>query len=185
MAEKDRIKWDEKYRSRQGDLGEAESYLKECYPKLASGRILDIGAGEGRNTRFLLKKKLQVCAVDISSVGLERLKNECAPQSVETLCVDLETNLDPACLGIYHNLVMIHYLPPDDLWRTLINGLASGGVILFCTFNEMQHEKTGFSLRFCVQKEQLINLSSQLELLDYQRRMDGEKHHDAYLFRKF
>ena len=44
-------------------------------PKIPKGKVLDIGAGEGRNSIFLAKNGFKVEAIDLTKQGLKKLTN--------------------------------------------------------------------------------------------------------------
>jgi tellurite methyltransferase len=55
--------------------GQAEPTIVERIPEFAtSGKVLDIGAGQGRNALFLARNGFQVTAIDLSSVGLAQIE---------------------------------------------------------------------------------------------------------------
>lgn len=65
--------FDEQYRKTKDVFGAApEEILVECAPMIPRDRaVLDVGAGQGRNTLFLARKGLTVDAIDPSSVATE------------------------------------------------------------------------------------------------------------------
>ena len=72
MTDKDRDKWDSRYRKRLG--GTDPSPILKKYCGLAScGNALDIACGNGRNSMFLAAKGFVVDAVDISTVATSHL----------------------------------------------------------------------------------------------------------------
>jgi SAM-dependent methyltransferase len=75
-------KWDERYSKHEWLYGQKENdFLRECRPKIKPhGRILSLGEGEGegRNALYLLKQGFRVDAVDLSEVGLNKLRTAAA-----------------------------------------------------------------------------------------------------------
>lgn len=78
----------------ESSFGEPAKTLEWCLRHLPKGaRILDLGAGDGRNALYLAKHGFRVKAVDLSEAGilkLERLANEQGLQ-VETEVADAAT----------------------------------------------------------------------------------------------
>jgi hypothetical protein len=66
--------WNERYSAYDFVYGVAPNeFLASMADRLpASGRALDIGAGEGRNALFLATRGLSVLAVDQSKVGIQK-----------------------------------------------------------------------------------------------------------------
>jgi tellurite methyltransferase len=63
MTDKDREKWDARYRKKLGGLKPSSILIKHC--SLASvGKALDIAFGNGRNSIFLAEKGIEVDAPD-------------------------------------------------------------------------------------------------------------------------
>lgn len=50
--------------------------LEQTALKLAQGKILDVGAGSGRHALELQKMKKEVCAIDISSLSVDVMKEQ-------------------------------------------------------------------------------------------------------------
>lgn len=86
--------WDERYSSSDLAYGEAPNdFLAHMADRLpASGRALDIGAGEGRNALFLASRGLDVLAVDQSEVGMQKARRLATERGLmlRTRAVDLQ-----------------------------------------------------------------------------------------------
>ena len=95
-----------------------------------SGRILDIAAGKGRHTRYLLRKGHSVIAVDKNLSSLRNIKNA----RLSLIQVDLETGDSwPYKEGMFAGVVVTNYLY-RPLFGPIIASLAPGGVLIFETF---------------------------------------------------
>lgn len=57
-----------------GGEGKPESLVTELTKYLQSGYVLELGAGQGRNSLYLTRHGLKVEAKDISAMGLEKLE---------------------------------------------------------------------------------------------------------------
>lgn len=141
MSKADLRKWDERYR--EGSYAERRhptALLARYLRELRRGSALDVACGAGRNALALAKAGFDVDAVDISTVALERLRNDARTEglSVRTFEADLEYGL-PELLELrdcYDLILMVRYVNQPVI-PALIDRLAEGGV-LFCE----QHLRT-------------------------------------------
>jgi len=126
----DRLKWNEKYQS--GNYPDEPAAVVKAYAKLAQGkRVLDIAAGNGRNTLFLAQQGFKVDAVDISDAGLAQFAGK--HPGIHTICADLDEFDIPA--DRYDLIININYLN-RRLFPYIYEGLTSGGILIFQTFLE-------------------------------------------------
>ena len=99
------------------------------------GRVLDVAAGSGRHTAFLLELGFHVTAVDRRTEGLLDLGG--ARCTVRAL--DLEANPPDAALAPlgtgFDGIVVTNYLH-RPLFPWLIAALAPGGVLIYETFSQ-------------------------------------------------
>jgi SAM-dependent methyltransferase len=107
-----------------------------------AAHVLLPGDGEGRNSVWLAQQGLHVCAMDGSSVGLDKARALAAERGVTLTTVHADFTdwvPDPACLDAVV-LTFVH-LPPD-LRRTVHHRLAAalrpGGVLILEAFHPMQ-----------------------------------------------
>jgi len=124
----DQDKWHKRYQTKSYPVSASE--LVTNYIHLAKiGKALDIAAGNGRNSRFLIKQGFSVDAVDITSTGFELFQSEnagiCFKQE------DLDFFIIPA--NSYDLILNLNFLS-RRLFPYLITGLKPGGLIIFETF---------------------------------------------------
>lgn len=85
--------FDEEYREKRAYFGvEPESILEAHGGRIPRGsRVLDVGAGQGRNALYVASLGHEVDALDPSAVGLEQLREAAreAELDVRTWCADL------------------------------------------------------------------------------------------------
>ena len=102
--------------------------------RVAPGRALDLGAGEGRNSLWLARRGWAVTAVDFSEVALGkgRRRAEAEGLTVEWVVADLRT-LRPARGSLDLVLLSFVHLPPGERRRVLrraARALAGGGSVV-------------------------------------------------------
>jgi tellurite methyltransferase len=117
-----RQKYDEFYDEKRSSFGDQpSSELKRHWNEVeTSGRALDLGCGDGRNTLFVAGKGMSVTAVDISGVGLdklhERILTEDLQQKVQVMRCDVRDF--PFRLSSYDLVVAVtlfDHLPAEDI----------------------------------------------------------------------
>ena len=94
--------------------------------------MLDLAAGGGRHTRYLLAEGHSVLALDRDISGLDDLT---ANETLEIIQADLEANTWPLADRNFAGIVVANYL-----WRPLlphiVTALIPGGVLIYETFAE-------------------------------------------------
>ena len=146
MAQSDRLKWDKKFSNmdHQIENGEASYMLKKFYSQASGKRALDVACGTGRNALFLAAQGFEVDALDISPVGLARLKSSAEKISgagvVNTVVTELE-EYHPT-RNSYDVIVATNYLN-RRLIPELANALQVGGVLVLDTFASDKEKYTG------------------------------------------
>ncbi len=94
------------------------------------GHVLDLAAGHGRHTRFLLSRGHRVTATDIDVADLGDLRDHSHCKVVEA---DLESGKWPFGEQQFDAIIVTNYLHRPHFPR-LLAGLAPGGVLLIETF---------------------------------------------------
>ncbi len=119
MAQKDRIKWDEKYRQDETLLNKEEPsrFVKRFATEARRGRAIDLACGGGRNSCYLARLGFSVEAIDLSQVAIEALKKRCEGLHVKAIQADLDTFVPRP--DAYDLAVMINFLD-----RSLIDRVA-------------------------------------------------------------
>jgi tellurite methyltransferase len=78
--------WDKIYAEGGYDMAPDEK-LVQLSGKIPKGKVLDVGAGEGRHTLWLASQGFTVDAIDISSEGIRRLEHQAERFGLEVNCV--------------------------------------------------------------------------------------------------
>lgn len=168
MARDDRERWDRRYASGEEAEPEPPDWLEALGDEIPSrGRALDVAAGTGRAALWLARRGLDVTAVDVSAVGLERCAARAHREglSVETVASDLEQ--DPLPAGPWDVITCFHYLQ-RDLFPALRESLAAGGVLV-CEIgtrrNLERHARP--SARWLLEENELLRLCAPLSIVYY------------------
>lgn len=113
--------------------------LKLLQQEMPSGRILDVGGGDGRNAVHLAENGYEVVVVDLSQVGLDKIKRLAKEKSlvIDTHCLDITNDSVPGEFDGMLFSFMLHHLD-TEVAKLVINKLKvqtkKGGVHLIATF---------------------------------------------------
>lgn len=134
MSEADRERWDARYSRAELVMGPApKPFVRELEGLLPrSGKALDIACGEGQLAKWLAQRGLDVTAVDISPVAIEKLRRRAAGATWAPRLLAIEADLDEGLPRIAPGLDLVtcidFYAPAImEEARAL---LAPGGMLL-------------------------------------------------------
>ena len=101
----------------------------------ASGRALDVGAGEGADALWLAEQGWEVTASDISGNALARVGAEAGRRGLDVRCVRVDANEPDAFGAETYDLVSMQYgsfhrTPDRRGVRNLVGAVARGGTLL-------------------------------------------------------
>ena len=126
--DRDRERWNDKWRERAGELEPPAGFLVEHAHLLpARGRALDVAGGAGRNAIWLAKRGLDVTLIDISRVAIQRAERRAHDIGIADRLRLLEGDLDALELPApIFDLVLVvdflHRARRDDFARLLFEG---------------------------------------------------------------
>jgi tellurite methyltransferase len=129
MGREDREHWDAKHAVPIGAPAHPAPFLVDHAHRLPVGRALDVAAGAGRNAGLLASLGHRVVAVDVSRVGLARLR--AAVPGVA--CVQMDLDLPGVRPASCDAVVVVSFLD-RRLFDPAVDWLRPGGVVLWDTF---------------------------------------------------
>ncbi len=113
--------------------GKPEEIVSDILKYRSSGTVLELGAGEGRNSLYLATQGFKVTAWDISKVGIEKLNRTAQEKSlsIQTEVKDIRTLNSDYHYDIFVCTYVLHHLLRQDALelikqvkqRTNTNGL--------------------------------------------------------------
>ena len=182
----DRERWNTRFSKRPMIQPTIPGFIEETFEQILPGTVLDVASGDGAAALYLAAKGFTVTASDISDVALERLALFAQELNLEvaTCVVDLDQPAPLTRLGTFDNIVIAHFKPETNYWPLLVSLLRPGGKLLLSTFNMKHHLENGFSRRFCLAENQLVNVSDQLVLEHHASVNRNGRYMDDYLFRR-
>ena len=151
--------WDQRFASTGFVYGEQPNdFLKEHASRLKAGQALCLAEGEGRNAVFLAELGHQVCAQDISPVGLGKAEELAQRRSVKihTLCCDLAA-FHPETASVDLIAAIWMHLEPElraTVLQRAVEALRPGGHLLIEGYSTKQ---LGFSSGGPTRRELLID----------------------------
>lgn len=155
--------------------GKPESTVSKIPTYIASGKVLELGAGEGRNTLFLAEHGFDVTATDISSVGLEKLRKR-----AEAIGLHIQTvreDICSVCMEEFIDVLVCTYVLQDvprlealDIIKKMQEQTNGGGIHTISAFtkeSDFYRNKPQTNTLF-LEKEELKNLYSGWDILHYE-----------------
>ena len=177
--------WSQKFKLREDKLMEPELFIKNNVHFMRIGTVLDIACGDGRNAIYLAKRGFEVTGVDFSDEAIKRLSkfSEENNVSINKKILDLSNLNEINNLGKFSNIIISHYKPTTELFHTLPNLLDKDGILILCTFNYRQHEERGFQMKYCLEKDEFLNVSDELLLIKHEVIDEERGHLDGYVYK--
>ena len=158
MAQKDKIKWDSKYREMADLLASRppSDMVKKHYAEAPGKRALDLACGSGRHSIFLSGKGFRVDAVDISSVALEHTAAKVDGDNITIIEADLD-RYSPAP-ETYDLIIETNYLDRSLIERAK-DTLKEGGVFIVETYvSDEANEKKDSNPDYLLRKNELLSI---------------------------
>ena len=127
--------WDHRYGGDQLWSGHPNGTLVEEISRLAPGRALDVGAGEGGDALWLAEHGWSVTASDISQRALDRINAQAVRRGLRVECDHVDANALDAFTTDAYDLVSAQYAsiprtPDGRALHNLMNAVAPGGTLL-------------------------------------------------------
>jgi SAM-dependent methyltransferase len=171
MAERDRARWDERYRDGDwSDIDEPATVVRNAEAWLEPpGLALDVACGAGRNALHLAARGYRVLALDISWEGLQRLADKARQRRLPILPVHADVErfaFPPATFDLIVNTRFLLRSLFDEYRRAL----RPGGLLLFETYNVDEIEKLGGDIwrEYALERGELRAAFADLEILLYE-----------------
>jgi SAM-dependent methyltransferase len=167
VTDEDRIRWDERYRTKGPAPLDgvcpppAFAPYEDLFP--VSGHALDLACGQGLHAVWLARRGLAVCGFDVSPVAIGHAQELARQARVEDRChfsvVDLDHGF-PA--GQRVNVVLCHKFRDRRLDRAIIERLVPGGLLALTALSVVSPGRG----RFRTTPDELRAAFAELELID-------------------
>ncbi len=170
MSEDDRRRWDARYRAQTATPDEVPGppspfgAVEHLFP--TRGGALDLACGTGHSAVWLALRGMEVRGLDVSPVAVARGSELAARHRVADRChfdvVDLDDGLPD---GRPTDLVLCNRFRDPDLYGSLVERLAPGGMLAVAVLSEVGAEPG----RFRARRGELRRVCADLDVL-----ADGE-----------
>lgn len=155
--------------------GRPEKVVSEIIKYKTSGSVLELGAGEGRNSLFLAEQGFEVTAQDMSSVGVEKLTAAAQKKGlhIRAEVKDIRTlNLDQG-YDVFVCTYVLHHLSWEDaisLIKQMQEYTNDGGLNTITTFTKDGdfYQNNPSTENFYPSEGELKELYANWEVLEYE-----------------
>lgn len=174
--------WDEYYQNTLNEqkprytLSLAQQYFELDH--ISPGLAVDLGAGTGRDSLFLLKKGWKVLAIDAEALSIEIILNRAQDENLQ----NLETNISgfadmtlPDHIDLINASFSLPFCPSEDFsecWNNIVEHLAVGGRFAGQLFGDRDEWASGPSGTFHSQEE-MLNLFKDHFVIEYLQIEEG------------
>lgn len=109
--------------------------------QITNKKLVDMGAGEGRDSVFFALQGLNVLAVEIAPAGLEKAVKLARENgtTIETMEADINEIVLSKMFDIVYSIGTLQYIRPENRKRqfeNIKNNTETGGINVMCTFVE-------------------------------------------------
>lgn len=121
--------------------GKPDELVEQAAKLSAPTNVIEIGCGDGRNSLFLAKEGFDVMAVDLSSVGIEKLQETARQEElkIQTEVGDIRNIELTGDYGVIVSTYVLHHLPRTDALK-LVGEIklhtSEGGYNIITTFTQ-------------------------------------------------
>ncbi|GBD92068.1 tellurite methyltransferase [bacterium BMS3Abin04] len=157
----DKIKWNKRFR--EMNFPDQPSKVVVEYSSIAKGKkALDIAAGMGRNSKFLAQQGFEVDALELSDVGIEKLRKI---GNVNAYQVELDNYTLPQ--NNYDLIICLNYLN-RKLFSQIKKALKTGGVLIYETLCITEEEARAIqNPDYFLRPNELRNSFNELNIIYY------------------
>ena len=166
----DQKRWDQRFGRKEFALGrQPNPFLKKHIRFLPRGKGLDIATGEGRNAIFLARHGFEVDAVDISEVGLKKVRQLARSAGVKVHTIQADLDNYPIEKERYDLIVNVYFLDRKLIPR-IKKGLKKRGRVVFETYlleHRDLHTGGPTNPKYFLKPNELLRLFNDFRILFY------------------
>lgn len=162
--------FDEEYAENDFLWGVKPSYLaKQVSNYKNEGKILDIGAGEGKDSVFFAKKGFDVTSLETSKKAIRKLEKRAKKEglNVKTVNQKIEDFNFEEYYEVLISMNVLHFLPNNstkEVIKKIKNNTSSDGLNVISVFNELNPNK---NFPYLFKKDELKEFYEDWKILEY------------------
>jgi hypothetical protein len=135
--------WNQRYSEKDFAYGKtANDFLVNKAKFIPKGKVLCLGAGEGRNAVSLAQMGYDVTAVDIAGAGLKKANQLAKQKSIRIQTIETDISDFVIKENFWQGIISIFFHVPSGLRQRIhsdvVNGLASNGILLLEGYSKQQ-----------------------------------------------
>jgi len=170
MTQSDRQRWDRKYAERGSCVPSSPAgWLVDHLSMLpATGRVLDLAAGDGCNSLVLAQAGWEVTAIDISPIGLQIGRNADDNRRIDWVVADLDEYV--LAEQAFDLVLCFRFLDRQHLPKIVDQVLKPDGYLLAETFNIRYAQQPGSHIRnpeYLLKDNEWLDLFPGLQILEH------------------
>ena len=171
-------RYDRLYKENLYPFGEEHIFFVEkALQYLKSGEVLDLGAGDGRNSIYLAAQGFHVLAVDFSQVAIKKIKkiSDSRNISLDIEVADIRKRKIVRSYDLILAAFVLHHLSRSEALTLIQNMMAHTsihGLNIIATFTEQGdfYKNNPGTENFYIRNAELKTLYSKWEILRYEER---------------
>ena len=153
--------------------------VKEALRYLQSGNVLDLGAGDGRNSIYLASHGFQTFAIDFSHTAIEKIEKaiEAKNLPLHTEVADIRTWKFVKMYDLILATFVLHHLSRSEaliLIQNMMTHTKTGGLNIIVAFTQEGdfYKKDPETKNFYLHGDEFNTLYARWEILHYEERME-------------
>ena len=145
LAKAQRVHWDDTYTDNPGMYGDAPSmparHAATVFTEAGARRIIELGAGHGRDTMFFARNGFHISAFDVSATGLAQLsaaaETVVPAGQIRTTALDVRNGLpapDDSADAVFAHMLLCMALSTKEIHAVVAEArrvLRPGGVFMY------------------------------------------------------
>jgi len=161
-------KWDAIYRQSQSQAVAAKVLSEHRYLLPKQGQALDLACGVGGNALLMAEAGLNVDALDISLIALQRVEEQAVflGRHINVKQCDISAEILPEA---FYDVIVISRFLDRALCNAIMASLNAGGILFYQTFTRSKIDQSGpGNPDYLLAANELLRLFAPLTLLFYQ-----------------
>ncbi len=158
--------WDELFQKREKTFLH-EKVLEDNLVLFEGKNIVELGAGDGRNSLYLAENGFDITAIDYSTIAINKI-NFLNPR-INTRVVDIEQ--EKLSLEEFNMVLFIHYFPDYIKFLELMESSREGTVFFIYTF--IREEVMGNKKMVAISYEEIEKINKNLNVLNFKLEEDN------------